>query len=372
VDDFEYYGDNENRIFDVWTDFAINNTGMTVGHFDPPYADRNIVHSGSQSMYMHYDNDGTINEGTSLVKVGTLLYSETKREWEDVQNWTRFSADSLTLWFRGLPASVGSFTAGPTITMTAGGADISGTSDQFHYAYKQIHDNGSITARIVSISNTDPWAKAGVMIRETLSADSIHAMLAVTPGNGIVFQRRYYTGAASELVAIKAAIAAPQWLRLTRDEYTFTAEFSANGTNWTKLSSVDISMPADVYIGLCLTSNNLNATCTAEFTDVTTAEGQWQSQDIGIKSNIPEQLYVVLQDGTNNFAIVKHPDPASSAISDWTEWNIPLTDFTGVNTPLRINLQAVRNLAIGVGDRANKLPGGSGDLYIDDIRLYRP
>jgi regulation of enolase protein 1 (concanavalin A-like superfamily) len=165
----------------------------------------------------------------------------------------------------------------------------------------------------------------------------------------------------------QAGITAPQWVRLSRSGNTFTAEYSANGTTWTTLGSVDMPMLTDVYVGLCLTSHNVNATCTAEFSNVTTnGIGQWQSQDIGIESNIPEQLYVVLQDAADNSAVVKHPDPASSAIGSWTQWDIPLTQFTGVN------LQAIKKLSIGVGDRANPQKGGSGTLYIDDIGLQLP
>jgi len=132
---------------------------------------------------------------------------------------------------------------------------------------------------------------------------------------------------------------------------------------------LSIPMLPDVYIGLCLTSHDINETCTAEFSNVTTSTavtGNWQSQDIGIESNIGEQLYVVLQDSAGNSAVVKHPDPAATAIGTWTEWNIPLTDFAGVN------MQAIKKMTIGVGDRANPQPGSAGDLYIDDIWLYIP
>jgi len=120
---------------------------------------------------------------------------------------------------------------------------------------------------------------------------------------------------------------------------------------------------------LCLTSHNANEMCTAEFSDVNlngTITGDWQSQDVGIRSNDIEPLYVVLDDSAGNSVVVKHPDPNVSTIDSWTEWNIPLTDFTGVN------LQAISKMSIGVGDRANTQPGGAGDLYIDDIRLNRP
>jgi regulation of enolase protein 1 (concanavalin A-like superfamily) len=370
VDDFEDYDDVDNRIYDTWVDYYVNNTGMTVGHFVPPYAERRIVHSGRQSMYMRYDNDGTVNEGTDYEQSGTLLYSEAQRSWEIPQDWTIEDVNSLTLYFRGIPASFGSFTPGsPIYTMTARGADIWDVSDQFHFAYKYLSGVGTITARVVSVSNTDPWAKAGVMIRESLTPSSPHAMVVVTPGNGVAFQRRSVADAASESVGTDPNIATPQWVRLTRSGNIFTADYSANGTAWTTLGSVDMPMLADVYIGLCLTSRNTAATCTAEFSNVTlpsTATGDWNSQDIGIEYNEAEQLYVALQDSAGNSVVVKHPDPAATTFDTYTEWNIPFTSFTGVN------LQAIKKMSIGVGDRANPQLGSAGDLYIDDIRLNRP
>jgi hypothetical protein len=77
-------------------------------------------------------------------------------------------------------------------------------------------------------------------------------------------------------------------------------------------------------------------------------------------------MYVVLEDSSSNSAVVKHPDPNISASPSWTEWNILFDAFTGVN------MQAINKMSIGVGDRANTEPGGAGDLYIDDIRIYRP
>jgi hypothetical protein len=372
VDDFEDYNDTTNKIYDTWADYYVNNTGMTVGHLQPPFAERQIVHTGgNQSMYMRYDNDGTVNEGTGFEKTGTLFYSEAQREWADAQNWTVYDANSLVLWFRGIPASVGSFTPGTaTYTMTAGGADIYGSSDQFHFAYKQLSGNGSITAKVISISNTNAWAKAGVMIRETLAADSKNAMMVLTPGNGVSFQRRPVAGASSEETT-KAGVTVPQWVRLTRSGNTFTGEYSANGNPpWTPLGSVDMPMLADVYVGLCLTSHNINATCTAEFSNVaTTGTGDWKSQDIGIQSNIAEQMYVVLQDiAGNSSPVIKYSDPTATTIATWTPWNIPLTSFTGMN------LQAIKKMTIGVGNPppAEQKSGGEGTLYIDDIRLYLP
>jgi regulation of enolase protein 1 (concanavalin A-like superfamily) len=369
VDDFEDYNDISNRIYDTWLDYYVNNTGMTVGHLDPPFAEKRIVHGDYQSMYMRYDNDGTVNEGTDYEQSGTLTFSEAERQWAEPQDWTAEGAESLTLWFRGVSASVGSFRAvGPIYMMTAGGADIWGTSDQFHFAYKQFSGVGSITAKVVSVSNTDPWAKAGLMMRETLAADARHVMVAVTPSSGVSLQDRPVPGENSEELTV-ADVTAPQWLRLTRSVNTFTAEYSSNGSNWQTVGSVTMPMLIDVYIGLCLTSHNADAMCTANFSNVAidgTVTGDWQSQDIGIESNIAEPIYVVVEDSTGSSALVEYPDPAASTIKRWTEWNIPFSDLAGVNP------QAIRKMIIGVGDRTSTQPGSEGSMYIDDIRLYLP
>jgi len=369
VDDFEDYDDVDNRIYNTWGDYFVNNTGMTVGYFDPPYVEQDIVHGGSQAMYLRYDNDGTVNEGTNYEQGGTQLYSEAESEWADPQDWTRKGVNSLILWFRGLPGSLGSFTDGSPIIMTGVGTDIAGTADQFHFAYKQLSGAGSITAKVLSVSNTNTLAKAGVMIRQSLTPGSPHAMVIFSPGGRVTFQRRATADGAS-LSSSRAGISAPEWVKLTRSGNNFSAQYSTNGNSWTTVgSSVTVTMLTDVYVGLCLTSRNADAVCTAEFSDVDmsgTVTGDWNSQDIGIENNAPEQLYVALQDNSNNSAVVKYTDPAATTIDTWTQWNIPLTSFTGVN------LQAIKKMSIGAGDRANTTPGGAGDLYIDDIGLRLP
>ena len=61
---------------------------------------------------------------------------------------------------------------GGTFTVNGGGVDIWGTSDQFRFVYQQLTGNGEIIARVTSLTNTDPWAKAGVMVREDLTANA--------------------------------------------------------------------------------------------------------------------------------------------------------------------------------------------------------
>jgi len=320
-------------------------------------------------MYMRYDNDGTVNEGTDYEQGGMLLYSEVERTWSDPQDWTVDGADSLTLWFRGLPAPVGSFTESASgYTMTGAGADIWDRSDSFHYTYKRLSGSGSITAQVVSMTNTQNSAKAGVMIRQTLEPDSAYAMVNIQPVNEVQFLRRIRTGDISETDS-QTEVSTPVWVKLTRSLNTFRGQYSTDGEEWETLGSLTMPMNADVYIGLIVCSHDNLATCVVEFSDVDTSgavTGEWQSQDIGIKTNVAESMYVVLEDNAGTSAVVTNSDTGASAAVNWTGWNIPLADFTDVNP------QAIKKVTIGVGDRANTQPGGAGDLYIDDIRLYLP
>ncbi len=129
-----------------------------------------------------------------------------------------------------------------------------------------------------------------------------------------------------------------------------------------------VSMKMPVYIGLALTSNNTDATCEAKFSNVsfpdTSVDPQWTDQDVGMMSNDAEPMYVVL----NGSAVVYHEDPGATQIETWTEWNIPLQSFADRG----VDLTNVNTFGIGFGDRSNPQPGGTGTMYFDNIRLYRP
>ena len=384
IDNFEDYNAGANQIWYAWHDglgygspgappyFAGNGTGAAVGdETTASFTEQTIVHSGKQSMPVAYDNN----------KTGFAKYSEAEFKLTAPRDWTQESVSELSLWFRGLPGSVGSFVEGPvgTYTMTATGADIAGTADQFHFAYKTLAGIGSIEAQVLSVDNTDPWAKAGVMIRETLDAGSKLAAVYITPGNGCRFQGRRDTDIAltsdtSIATPEQIAIKAPYWVKLERDVAgNFKAYYSANGTAWTPMAwnPQSIAMSSNVYVGLALTSHNNNATCTAKFANVRTTGtvgAQWAHQDIGIASNAAEPLYVAVSNAAGQPAVVVHPNPAAT-LSTWTEWVIPLSALSAQG----INLTNVDKLAIGLGTRGNMTtPGGAGKMYFDDIRLYRP
>jgi glucose/arabinose dehydrogenase len=163
--------------------------------------------------------------------------------------------------------------AGGVFTVRGSGADIWDNADAFHYVYQPLNGNGQIVARVTGVQLTDEWAKAGVMIRETLTSGSRHASMFLTAGNGLAFQRRANTGGISDHNSGGSGVA-PYWVRLVRSGNLFSAYRSTDGTNWVQVGpSVSISMTANVYVGLAVTSHNNSASCTSAFDNVSVTTG---------------------------------------------------------------------------------------------------
>ncbi|MGE5557840.1 MAG: sugar-binding protein, partial [Bacillota bacterium] len=154
------------------------------------------------------------------------------------------------------------------LTINGAGADIWGTSDQFAYVHQGISGDNSIVTRVTSQTNTDGWAKAGVMYRETLNADSKFVDLVVTPSNGLALQWRSATAGSCSHTAL-GSYTFPVYLKLTRSGNSFTAYKSSDGVNWgSSLGSCSVTMLSSVKTGLCVTSHNTGSLCTAEFDNV--------------------------------------------------------------------------------------------------------
>jgi len=379
VDDFEDYDAGYNQIWYAWKDgagygtpddpnsYAGNGTGAAIGdETTASYTEQTIVRGIGQAMPYYYNNN----------KEGYAKYSEAEKILSYPRDWTEQGVAELSLWFIGYPTYVGGFTEDPsgTYTMTASGTDIWDPSDQFHFAYKEITGAATIQVKVQSVGNTDDWAKAGVMIRDTLDPNSAHAMMAVTPANGVWFGRRAVAG--ESCISIKDPIVtAPQWLKLERAIGGLVrAYYSTDGSMWTPLgSSEPVMMDPPIYIGLALTSHNPEATCEAKFSNVsfpdTSVDAGWIDQDIGILANVPEPMYVAVANSTAAPAVVYHEDPNATVIDTWTQWIIPLQAFADQG----IELTDVDRIAIGLGTKGNMtIPGGSGKMLFDDIRLYRP
>jgi regulation of enolase protein 1 (concanavalin A-like superfamily) len=344
-----------------------NGSSAIVG-YDPSVGDvmeMTIVHGGMQSVPIEYNN------------VNSPYYSEAERTWDTPQDWTAHGAEILQLFFRGNPLRFEE-KAG-TITMSAAGADIWYAADEFTFAWKSLNGNGTIVAKVESVENTDPWAKAGVMIRESLLPDSRFAAVYATPGNGVRFQARLLNaGSATSDTSIatdeQKAMTAPVWVKLERNGNAFSGFYSTDGAKWTAMSwnPQTITMAGTVYVGLVMTSHVAGVGCTGQFSNVSIpgVSGAWQFTEIGVDHLLNDRanLYVSLVDAAGHTATINHPNPDAVLQDTWQQWNIHLADLRTAG----VNVAAVKKMRIGTGDRKNPSVGGAGSIFIDDIGVGRP
>jgi ABC-type transport system involved in multi-copper enzyme maturation permease subunit len=146
-------------------------------------------------------------------------------------------------------------------------------TDNFYFVRQPLTGNGSITARLTSLTgvqvsaastgpNTSspdfvravqPWSKAGIIIKQGTKQGSAYAAMMVTGGNGVRMQYDYTQDVAG--LTGKASAGHPRWLRLTRSGDTITGYDSLNGTQWSKVGSADLAgLPSVVQVGLFATS----------------------------------------------------------------------------------------------------------------------
>lgn len=161
--------------------------------------------------------------------------------------------------------------AGGTYTVNGSGSDVFFTEDGFQFALTQLTGDGEIRARVTGQTNTNPWAKAGVMIRESLAPNARHAFIFTTPqaannGFGLVWR----TEATTSYTGGPALNTAPNnWVRLVRSGSTLSAFSSANGTAWNLVGTVNLTdFTPQVLIGLAVTSTSPSTLGTATFDNV--------------------------------------------------------------------------------------------------------
>jgi len=285
----------------------------------------------------------------------------------------------LTLSFQGQPDSLSVDEETGTYTITGEGADVWGSSDQFHYVYMNLTGDGEISARVVSNgTGSNNWAKGGVMIRESTAPDSRHAIMALTgsEGGGITFQGRWVPGERSHSFHGDMTAAPPYWVKLVREGNNITAYSSADGVEWALFDDTspdgDITNPqpvemADpVLVGLFVTSHadNENRTYTIDNVDIQgDVDGVIVSEDIAsVSGNSAESIYVALEDAAGNSALVAYPFAGATQITTERFWRVPLDEFTGVDPT------AAAKLYVGVGDGE---PGGAGAITITNIRVVK-
>jgi ABC-type transport system involved in multi-copper enzyme maturation permease subunit len=153
------------------------------------------------------------------------------------------------------------------------GPDGEAVSDSFYFVHQPLTGDGSITVRVTSLTGlysahgaiqpgagtagltpgTQPWTKAGIIIKQNATQGSAYAAMAVTGSNGVRMQYNYTHDLAGNPGTATAA--SPQWLRLTRSGDTVTGYDSHDGVHWTEVGTTTLAgLSSTVQAGLFVTS----------------------------------------------------------------------------------------------------------------------
>jgi len=163
-------------------------------------------------------------------------------------------------------AGSASATAGAYTVQGAGA--ISSTADSFHFVYQPLSAGGEIRACLAS-AETATNGCAGVMIRESLTSGSRYALMGLSGNGAYRWQNRNNTGGNTSTATSGTGTPPGAWVRLVRTGNTLYGYKSASGTNWTKVSSHNITMATNIYMGFAVASGNSNTLNTATFNNVT-------------------------------------------------------------------------------------------------------
>ncbi len=160
--------------------------------------------------------------------------------------------------------------AGSGVDIGAGGKGSKKKTDDLRYVYQQVLSGKdcSLVARVMTISNTDAGALAGVMIRESLAVDARELGVFVTPSQGVKSKSRLTTGGATTTTTVAGKVV-PIWVKVERVGTDLKCYYSADGSNWGTAVATQTGSTGALYIGLAVCSHDKGKLCTATFESVT-------------------------------------------------------------------------------------------------------
>lgn len=245
----------------------------------------------------------------------------------------------------GLPALVGNaFSHEPgDVEIAAGGADIWGTADQFHYVHNFRTGDFDVKVKVARLDPTHASAKAGLMARETLDGPSA-TIWAITMSDRPPGRRVYEAGRRTTAAGPTASWGSGPpsglpnaWIRLRRNGDIFRAYHGTNGTDWLPLAGpVTQLLPPGVSVGLAATSHNVNQHTLAVFRDF--GDFTYPGATLAINPQPASQTVQTHQSVTFTSGAVASGAPANEIFYQWqrspdgaTWTNIPgatSTNFT--------------------------------------------
>ncbi|MER5227823.1 ABC transporter permease subunit [Streptomyces flaveus] len=222
-----------------------------------------------------------------------------------VRGWvtSMMAAALMMVLFALLIGVSGNQKGAPPVPIGPGGGPV---TDSFYFVHQPLAGNGSITVSVSALKSsipkgpgdlrpgTVPWAKAGLIIKESTRQGSPYAAIMTTGSHGVRMQDGYVNDTAGPPGPVSAE--SPHWLRLDRSGDTITGYASTDGTKWTKVGTAQVSrLGSTAQVGLFVASppavgggGTSGSVSTATFGDLRTqggwAGGNWAGDQVGAKS----------------------------------------------------------------------------------------
>jgi hypothetical protein len=144
------------------------------------------------------------------------------------------------------------------------GPDGQAVNDDFYTVHQTVEGDGNITVSVASLTGVvdeapqpatrvNPWAKAGLIVKQNLTPGSPYAAVMVTGGHGVRMQYNFTHDSAG--ATTESTMTYPRWLRLVRSGDTITGYESADGASWSEVGSARLAgLPSTVEVGAFVTS----------------------------------------------------------------------------------------------------------------------
>jgi hypothetical protein len=275
----------------------------------------------------------------SVATIGSFGSNQTSVTWgTSTPSWTGMDI--------GSPPIAGSDSLSNGVwTISGSGRDIGGTADQFHYVFQPLAADGGIAARVLTQTNTNSRARAGVMLRGSPDAGAPFYALVVTPGAGLfVLQRPWANANVVTISNIPGTV--PAYVSVLRSGSIVTAYTSSDGVNWTPIagSSQVLAVSGTVLAGMAVTSHSTSALSTATFGSV------------GLPTSAPPP--------PNNFSIPTKPSSLSVVTGASVQTTIGTALISGSPEAIALSASGLPSGATAAFNPASVTTGGSSTLTI--------
>ncbi len=200
--------------------------------------------------------------------------------------------------------------------------------DGFYFVHRTLTGDGTITARVAALRDAEPWAKAGVLVKQGTESGSTYAAVLLTGGHGVRMQHDFTAD-----VAGPESTSDHQWLRLSREGNTLTGSTSPDGEHWATIGTVPLDGLDDaVEAGMFVSSpehveitrgfGSVDATggptmATATFDDVA-VDGDWSADWQGTEVGGESGMDTGYTEDDGRFRVTGHGDIAPIVPSQGT------------------------------------------------------